>query len=113
MWKRLRHQNIVPFIGVTQDPLQFVSEWMPNGTLTEYLNHNPSADRVDLVSFSLVYCFASPISFQAIGHSRRSGLSSCRTHNTRRFERGRCPLPLSAIFIHTNELLLAQHPHRP
>ena len=54
MWKHLRHRNIVPFIGVTQDPLQFVSEWMPNGTLTEYLNHNPGANRVDLVSFFLV-----------------------------------------------------------
>ena len=54
MWKRLRHQNIVPFIGVTQDPLQFVSEWMPNGTLTEYLTYKPGANRVDLVSYSLV-----------------------------------------------------------
>ena len=54
MWKRLRHQNIVPFIGVTQDPLQFVSEWMPNGTLIEYLGKNPGANRVDLVSFSPV-----------------------------------------------------------
>ena len=54
MWKHMRHQNIVPFIGVTQDPLQFVSEWMPNGTLTEYLSQNPGASRVDLVGFSLV-----------------------------------------------------------
>ena len=54
MWKRLRHQNIVPFIGVTQDPLQFVSEWMPKGTLTEYLGQNPGVNRVDLVSSSLV-----------------------------------------------------------
>ena len=53
MWKRLRHQNIVPFIGVTQDPLQFVSEWMPNGTLTQYLSQNPGVNRVNLVSFSL------------------------------------------------------------
>ena len=52
MWKHLRHQNIVPFIGVTQDPLQFVSEWMPNGTLTDYLGTNPGANRVGLVSLS-------------------------------------------------------------
>ena len=57
MWKRLRHQNIVPFIGVTQDPLQFVSEWMPKGTLTDYtltdyLGKNPGANRISLVSFS-------------------------------------------------------------
>ena len=51
MWKRLRHQNIVPFIGVTRDPLQFVSEWMPNGTLVEYLERNPGSNQVGLVSF--------------------------------------------------------------
>ena len=54
MWKHLRHQNIVPFIGVTRDPLQFVSEWMPNGTLTQYLGKNPGVNRVDLVGFPLV-----------------------------------------------------------
>ena len=54
MWKRFRHRNIVRFIGVTQGPLQFVSEWMPNGTLRQYLAKNPDADRIDLVSFSPV-----------------------------------------------------------
>ena len=53
MWKRFKHQNIVPFIGVTQDPLQFVCEWMPNGTLIEYLGKNPGVNRVDLVRFFL------------------------------------------------------------
>ena len=37
MWKRLSHPNIVPFVGVTTGPLQIVSEWMPNGTLTEFV----------------------------------------------------------------------------
>ena len=50
IWKRLRHSNIVPFIGVTRDPLQFVSEYLPNGTLTKYVKKNPSADRITLVS---------------------------------------------------------------
>jgi len=49
MWKRLKHRNIVALIGVTQDPLQFVSEWMPNGILTEYLEEHPDADRIRLV----------------------------------------------------------------
>ena len=52
MWKRLEHQNVVAFIGVTQNPLQFVSEWMPNGTITEYINEKPGANRVGLVSIS-------------------------------------------------------------
>ena len=81
MWKHLRHQNIVPFIGVTQDPLQFVSEWMPNGTLTDYLGTNPGANRVGLVSLSrAIDALPIPFFFQAVGRSRRPGLSSRRTH---------------------------------
>ncbi|KAF9785479.1 CNH domain-containing protein [Thelephora terrestris] len=49
MWKRLRHPNIVPLIGVTRTPLQFVSEWMPNGTVTDYLCENPGANRIALL----------------------------------------------------------------
>jgi hypothetical protein len=30
--------------------ISMVSEWMDNGTLTQYLAHNPDADRVQLVS---------------------------------------------------------------
>ena len=50
MWKRLKHPNVVPFLGVTIDPFQFVSEWMPNGTLTHYVTKNPGANRIALVS---------------------------------------------------------------
>ena len=50
----MRHPNVVSFIGVTRTPFQFVSEWMPNGTLTEYVNENPGVDRVALVSLSSV-----------------------------------------------------------
>ena len=57
VWKRLRHPNVVPFLGVTTAPLQLVSEWMPNGTLTEYVNTNPGADRISLV------CNPSPRAF--------------------------------------------------
>jgi len=53
MWKRLIHPNIVPFIGITTKPLQIVLEWMPNGTLTEFVGENPSASRIGLVSPSL------------------------------------------------------------
>ena len=54
MWKRLRHPNIVPFIGITRDPMQLVSEWMPNGTLTRYINTHPTADRICLVGTQFV-----------------------------------------------------------
>ena len=49
MWKRLEHQNIVPFLGITLTPLQLVSEWMPGGTLAEYIKKNPGTDRLVLV----------------------------------------------------------------
>ena len=50
MWKRLNHPNIVPFKGVTFEPLQLVSEWMDRGDLREYLRTNHDADLINLVS---------------------------------------------------------------
>lgn len=49
MWKHLSHQNIVPFLGITSTPLQLISEWIPNGNLTEYIKRHPDADRLGLV----------------------------------------------------------------
>ena len=54
-WKRLMHPNVVPFLVVTETPLQLVSEWVSNGTLTEYVNRG--ADKVRLV------CGPSPCAF--------------------------------------------------
>jgi len=48
--KRLRHPNVIPFLGVTMTQLQLVSEWMPNRTLTKYVNTKPHVDRISLVS---------------------------------------------------------------
>ena len=48
-WKRLKHANVVPFIGVTFAPLQIVSEWMPGGDLTAHIKSNPQANRISLV----------------------------------------------------------------
>ena len=49
VWKRLRHPNVVPFLGVTTTQLWLVSKWMPNGTLTDYVNAKPHVDRIGLV----------------------------------------------------------------
>ena len=49
VWKRLVHENIVPFLGVNLDPLQLISEWVTGGDLSQYVNTNPSADRIGLV----------------------------------------------------------------
>ena len=53
MWKRLVHPNIVPFRGLTVDPLQLISDWMPGGDLVGYVNQHPGTDRLRLVSPSL------------------------------------------------------------
>ena len=50
MWKRLKHPNIVRFIGATIEPLQIASELIPGGDLTSYIGSNPEADRMALVS---------------------------------------------------------------
>ena len=49
MWGRLNHPNIVPFRGVTLDPLQLISEWMPGGELREHAKKNRDTDLVSLV----------------------------------------------------------------
>jgi serine/threonine protein kinase len=54
VWKRLEHENIVPLFGITSDPLQLVSDWMPGGDLTEYIKKNHDADRLGLVSVNYV-----------------------------------------------------------
>lgn len=49
VWKHLVHPNIVPFKGLTLDPFQLVSEWMPNGELRHYVKNNPDIDLLSLV----------------------------------------------------------------
>lgn len=49
MWKNLNHPNIVPFEGVTLDPLQLVSEWMPGGELRNYVKSSREMDLLSLV----------------------------------------------------------------
>ena len=57
LWKHLGHPNIVPLLGLTIDPLQLVSTFMPGGNLTEYIANHPTADKISLVGvYSLVLC---------------------------------------------------------
>ncbi|KAF9789473.1 kinase-like domain-containing protein [Thelephora terrestris] len=49
MWKRLKHPNIVPFIGATIDPPQIASQWMPGGNLTTYIKSNPQKGPISLL----------------------------------------------------------------
>ena len=52
VWNRLDHPNLVPLLGVTINPLQFISDWMPYGDLTGYITNHPDADRLDLVGMA-------------------------------------------------------------
>ena len=54
MWKYLRHPNIVPLLGVTTDPFQLVSEWIPSGNLPGYIERKPDADQLGLVGIPAV-----------------------------------------------------------
>jgi len=49
VWKNLSHPNVVPLLGVTIDPIQLVSGWMPDVDLTGYITNHPDADRLNLV----------------------------------------------------------------
>ena len=50
VWKHLTHPNIVPLLGVTINPPQLISDWMPGGSLTEYISSHQDTDRMSLVS---------------------------------------------------------------
>ena len=50
MWKHLAHPNVAPLLGVTIDPLQFISDQMSGGDLTEYIAKNPDVNRLSLVN---------------------------------------------------------------
>lgn len=45
------HPNIVPLLGITVSPFQFVSVWMIGGELSEYIGEHPYANRLGLVGF--------------------------------------------------------------
>ncbi|KAF9792019.1 kinase-like domain-containing protein [Thelephora terrestris] len=48
-WKRLTHPNIIPFLGITDEPIHFVSARAPGVELNEYINNHPDANRLDLL----------------------------------------------------------------
>ncbi|KAF9789477.1 kinase-like domain-containing protein [Thelephora terrestris] len=51
VWKRLRHPNVVPFLGVPTKtpPFEIICDWMENGRITEYVEKHPEADRTGLL----------------------------------------------------------------
>ena len=51
MSKYLDHPNIVPLLGVTTEPLELISDWMPGGDLLGYIATHPDANKFALVCF--------------------------------------------------------------
>jgi len=50
-WYGLRHQNVLPLLGVTMEEKLFVmvSDWMENGNINEFVKRRVDADRLGLV----------------------------------------------------------------
>ena len=53
MWKTLRHQNVLPMLGVMMGNCHFAmaSEWMINGNINEYIKAHQDVNRFELVGF--------------------------------------------------------------
>jgi len=75
VWKRLEHENVVPFLGITSTPLQLISEWMPGGGLAEYIKKNPDADR-----FGLVGVFLAVFLYRRLSHHQLSDVADGLGH---------------------------------
>ena len=106
----MRHPNIVAFIGAARSRLLLFSEWMPNGTIAEYLRENHGANRIDLASLSCSIAGGLITLFSAVGRGRRPHLPSRKPHNTRRLEGGWCLFQIVLNCI--GDLRLVQHSHR-
>ena len=65
MWKRLRHPNVVGFLGFDSEspPFSLVYPWMSDGSLSDWLRDHPHADKLGLVCC----CFRQD--FQRFGRS--------------------------------------------
>jgi serine/threonine protein kinase len=61
VWKSLQHPNVLPLIGVSMSESHFamVSEWMENGSISDFLKKNPDANPLELVSLwpKISLCF--------------------------------------------------------
>ncbi|KAF9792023.1 kinase-like domain-containing protein [Thelephora terrestris] len=48
-WNYLTHPNIVPFLGIANEPIHLVWAWAPGVELKEYINNHPDTNRLDLL----------------------------------------------------------------
>ncbi len=62
LWAHLSHPNILPFYGIYRlgdmyGRMALISPWMENGHLRVFLQNEPDADRILLVSSQVYMCF--------------------------------------------------------
>ena len=76
-WKWFRHENILPFLGVTSNPplLSMVSTWMENGNITSFIQANPAQNPFNFVGTP---CFASDLTDST--HSLWMRQKACNTY---------------------------------
>ena len=72
--KHLEHPNIVPLLGVTMEPFELISGWVPGGDLPGYLAKHPDANRPSLVVISPTTPFDPLIHSPDIRRRRRPAL---------------------------------------
>ena len=58
LWKRLAHKNVLPFLGISKDVGEFcwISPWMKNGTILEYIRDNSQINTLELVCMNWQLC---------------------------------------------------------
>ena len=56
IWKTLRHQNILPLLGVMMGNKEFVmaSEWMVDGSINSFVKVHRDVNRFELVRFQFL-----------------------------------------------------------
>jgi len=61
VWKRLVHENVLPFLGVDTSifRLALVYDWGHNGNIMQYLESHPDSSRPKLVSVLLCFVHGS------------------------------------------------------
>ena len=86
-WKYLNHQNILPLLGITTEPLQLISNWVAGGNLLGYVQKHPRADRLRLVGGSSVVIVRRVILLPVMRSCRGPPLPPLPRRNTRRPQR--------------------------
>ena len=62
MWRKLSHENILPFRGVnmTLFQLALVYDWGQNGNISQFIASHPGASRPNLARKALVTAATTP-----------------------------------------------------